>query len=64
MKVEEDTAFYPYELQLVDKKTADSNKIGEASHANYKKLQLRSARRRVLAGVLTLKRNKKNDPSV
>ena len=61
---EEDTAFYPYELQLVDQKTAEANKLGEASHANYKRLQLRSARRRVLAGVLTLKRNKKERSTV
>ena len=56
---EEETAFYPYELQIVDEKTARINKVGEASHANYKKMQLRSARRRVLGGVLTLRRRQK-----
>ena len=35
--------FYPYEIQITDKKSHDENTAGEASHQEYKKSQLISA---------------------
>jgi uncharacterized protein (TIGR04562 family) len=40
--------FYPFEIQILDKKTHEANEGTQASHAAYKERQRRAARRRVL----------------
>lgn len=45
--------FFPYEVQILDKENFERTQAGEASHENYRLRQLRTARRRVLAGLLT-----------
>lgn len=54
------TSFFPFEIQIVDSKTATQNKSGDAAHDRYKRAQIKSARRRVLSGVLTHYINVKN----
>lgn len=39
--------FYPYEVQIVDKAAHQINTEGEASHGEYKKLQVQTAKKRV-----------------
>ena len=39
--------FYPFEIQIVDVGTNENNKIGDASHVEYKRIQLISARDRL-----------------
>ena len=39
--------FYPYEIQVVDKESHENNLVGEASHQEYKKAQVISARNRL-----------------
>lgn len=39
--------FYPYEIQVVDESTNQNNKEGDASHSEYKRIQLISARDRL-----------------
>ena len=46
------TSFFPFEIQIVDSKTATQNKSGDAAHDRYKRAQIKSARRRVLSGIL------------
>ena len=53
------SGFFPFEVQVMDKETAKDNSRGEASHDRYKKSQIKAARRRVLAGVLTHKSYRK-----
>lgn len=48
----ESAAFYPFEVQIMDKESYDHNTHGAAAHDRYKKLQVRTARRRVLSEVL------------
>ena len=45
--------FFPYEVQILDHENHKRTLEGESSHANYRLRQLRTARRRVLAGLLT-----------
>lgn len=40
--------FYPFEVQIVDKKTFEENEKSSANHLAYKERQRRAARRRVL----------------
>ena len=47
--------YLPFEVHILDKVSYLQNKTGSASHDHYKSSQLRAARRRVLAEVLTLK---------
>ena len=47
--------YLPFEVHILDKASYLQNKTGSASHDHYKSSQLRAARRRVLAEVLTLK---------
>jgi uncharacterized protein (TIGR04562 family) len=47
--------FYPYEVQIVDKESYETNTRGEASHDEYKKSQLLAARNRVLQDILRIK---------
>jgi len=44
--------FYPYELQVVDQESHKVNTEGEASHAEYKKLQISSAMKRVFGSLI------------
>jgi len=44
--------FFPYEVQILDHENNLRTQTGESSHANYRLRQLRTARRRVLAGLL------------
>jgi uncharacterized protein (TIGR04562 family) len=47
-------AFFPFEVQVMDKLAHEANQKGEASHDRYKQKQIRAARRRVLGEVLGL----------
>ena len=44
--------FFPYEVQILDQENHQRTQTGESSHANYRLRQLRTARRRVLGGML------------
>ena len=44
--------FYPYELQIVDEESHKINTEGEASHAEYKKLQIKAAMKRVFGSLI------------
>jgi uncharacterized protein (TIGR04562 family) len=48
------SAFFPFEVQIMDQESYRVNKFGDASHDKYKRLQSRTARRRVLSRVLEL----------
>jgi len=45
--------FFPYEVQILDLQNYRRTQEGESSHENYRLRQLRTARRRVLAGLLS-----------
>jgi uncharacterized protein (TIGR04562 family) len=47
--------FYPYELQIVDLESHKKNTSGEASHVEYKKLQVVSAKNRVFKTLIEYK---------
>ncbi|WP_127715175.1 TIGR04552 family protein [Halobacteriovorax sp. HLS] len=47
--------FYPFEVQVVDEKSHKENTEGEASHAEYKKAQARSAMLRVFGELIKYK---------
>ncbi len=47
--------FYPFEVQITDYESHVKNTQGEASHAEYKKAQLRSAMKRIFRPILELK---------
>ena len=47
--------FYPFEVQLTDYESHLKNTMGEASHQEYKKSQLRSAMKRIFRPILDLK---------
>jgi uncharacterized protein (TIGR04562 family) len=44
--------FFPYEIQILDYENYLKTRMGESSHAAYKKRQLQAARRRVLGGLI------------
>lgn len=44
--------FFPYEIQILDYENYLKTRMGESSHAAYKKRQLQAARRRVLQGLI------------
>lgn len=46
--------FYPFEVQITDHQSHLQNTQGEASHAEYKKSQLRSAMKRIFRPILDL----------
>ncbi|MGE3609431.1 MAG: TIGR04552 family protein [Bacteriovoracaceae bacterium] len=46
--------FYPFEVQITDYESHLKNTQGEASHAEYKKAQLRSAMKRIFRPILEL----------
>ncbi|ATH06528.1 TIGR04552 family protein [Halobacteriovorax marinus] len=47
--------FYPFEVQIADLKSHKENTEGEASHAEYKKAQTRSAMKRVFGNLIKYK---------
>ncbi|PIK14506.1 TIGR04552 family protein [Halobacteriovorax sp. JY17] len=47
--------FYPFEVQIADLKSHKENTEGEASHAEYKKAQTRSAMKRVFGSLIKYK---------
>lgn len=47
--------FYPYEVQIVDEEAHRVNTEGEASHSDYKKSQLHSARKRLFQSLCEYK---------
>ncbi len=47
--------FYPYEVQIIDERAHKNNTEGEASHQDYKKGQVISAMKRVMAPLLRYK---------
>jgi uncharacterized protein (TIGR04562 family) len=51
---DEDFAFFPFEIQVMDQRAWEINSTGKASHSRYKKSQIRAARRRVLNEILPL----------
>ncbi len=44
--------FYPYEIQIVDQKSAEENEKGRSAHAEYKKAQIKTAMRRVMGSLM------------
>lgn len=44
--------FYPYEVQVLDEKSADENEKGKSAHSEYKKAQLLTALRRVMGSLV------------
>lgn len=52
-RVHEVSGFFPFEVQIVDAQTYEANQSGAANHLNYKKSQIRAARRRILGSILT-----------
>lgn len=51
---DDEFSFFPFEIQIMDKKSWEVSTVGKASHLRYKKSQLKAARRRVLNEVLPL----------
>jgi uncharacterized protein (TIGR04552 family) len=50
------------EFQVMDRRTADSNEHGDASHERYKKRQLKRVLRRLSRGLVVPKRKKRGGP--
>jgi uncharacterized protein (TIGR04562 family) len=50
--------FYPFEVQITDYESHIKNTMGEASHDEYKRSQLRSAMKRIFRPILDLKEMK------
>jgi uncharacterized protein (TIGR04562 family) len=46
--------FYPFEVQITDNESHSKNSQGEASHAEYKKSQLKSAMKRIFRPIIEL----------
>jgi uncharacterized protein (TIGR04562 family) len=46
--------FYPFEVQITDNESHLKNSQGEASHAEYKKSQLKSAMKRIFRPIIEL----------
>jgi uncharacterized protein (TIGR04562 family) len=44
--------FYPYEVQIVDAKSAEENEKGKSAHSEYKRAQLQTALRRVMGNLV------------
>jgi len=44
--------FYPYEVQVVDQKSAEENERGRSAHREYKKAQVQTAMKRVMGAFL------------
>ncbi len=54
IKAEKEWIFFPFEVQITDKASDQLVESGEGSHLNYKRQQIRTARRRILAKILVL----------
>jgi uncharacterized protein (TIGR04562 family) len=52
------SAFFPYEVQIMDHESYQQATSGEANHGRYKQSQVRAARKRVLHKVLELSKDK------
>ncbi len=48
--------FYPYEVQLMDKASAEENERGRSAHSEYKKAQVQTALRRVMGALVDVAR--------
>ncbi len=44
--------FYPFEVQLVDVKSAEENEKGRSAHSEYKKAQIQTALKRVMGSFI------------
>ena len=44
--------FYPFEIQIMDKKSAEENERGASAHSQYKRTQVLSAMKRVMGGLM------------
>jgi uncharacterized protein (TIGR04562 family) len=44
--------FYPYEIQIVDRVSAEENEKGRSAHSEYKRAQLQTALRRVMGSLV------------
>jgi uncharacterized protein (TIGR04562 family) len=44
--------FYPYEVQVMDRGSAEENERGRSAHSEYKKAQLQTAMRRVMGSLV------------
>ncbi len=51
---DDEFSFFPFEVQVMDRRSWEINTTGKASHSKYKKSQLKAARRRVLNEILPL----------
>lgn len=47
--------FYPYEIQIVDQESNENNTVGESSHEDYKKAQLKTVVYRVFKDLIEFK---------
>ncbi|MEH6631119.1 MAG: TIGR04552 family protein [Halopseudomonas aestusnigri] len=54
--------YFPYEIQILDEASYQSNRHGEASHVQYKLRQVKSVRRRVLGRLCTQSSNIEKSP--
>ncbi len=43
--------FYPYEVQIVDKRSAEENEKGKSAHSEYKRAQIQTALKRVMGNL-------------
>jgi uncharacterized protein (TIGR04562 family) len=50
---QEIVSYFPFEFQILDKKSYDQSLYGAASHERYKQSQLEAIRKRVLGGLLS-----------
>lgn len=57
---DDELSFFPYEIQVTDKKSWETNSTGKASHRRYKNSQLKTARLRVLSEILAGSASAKN----
>ena len=44
--------FYPFEVQIMDKVSAEENEKGRSAHSEYRKAQIQTALRRVMGSFL------------
>ncbi len=50
---DDEFSFFPFEIQVMDRKSWETNSTGKASHRKYKNSQLKTARVRVLSEILS-----------
>lgn len=46
--------FFPFEVQIMDEKSFEMSRVGEAAHADYKRRQRESVKRRILGPLFSL----------